>query len=262
MKQSRQQWQHTEPLSYEYECKSCKDTGWVFYNKDGYEYSKDCPNGCRSKQIKGSKLQFADIPKEFDQLTVNSFDTNIYLTQEMQEKANLVKTVCCNYVKDFLNIQDTGKGLYLYSKTKGSGKTRMAVSLANDIINKYMISAKFTTAIRILEEIKNTWSSNEFSEKQLVNDITRIPVLVIDDIGVEKSTSWVDEKFYSILDSRLINKKITIFTSNVRIEDLTLDERIKSRIGKMALPLQFPNESVRDTLARKENSDLLKKLIS
>lgn len=263
MKQNRQQLEHleTETKINKNNCPLCNDTGMVFYMKNGYEFAKDCPNGCQQKNIRNRKLQFADIPKEFNQLTVESFDTSLYSSDETREKAELVKTVCSNYIANFNEIQEEGKGLYLYSKVKGSGKTRMAVSIANDIINKFMVSAKFTTAIRILEEIKYTWNSSEYSEKQLINEIIRVPVLVIDDIGVERSTAWVDEKFYSIIDSRLISKKITIFTSNVRIEDLTLDERIKSRISKMALPLQFPNESVRDALARKENSEFLLKLI-
>lgn len=248
-------------------CPRCKNTGWEMYIKDGYEYSRECPNGCRSKKIKNNKLQFADIPKEFESLTVESFETGCYYQSGAREKAEMVKTICRNYITEFDRIKENGKGLYLYSREKGSGKTRMAVSLANEIINRYMISAKFTTAIRILDEIKSTWSGNRdsesrsLSEMQLLTEIKQVPVLVIDDIGVEKSSSWVDEKFYSILDSRLISKKITIFTSNVKIEDLKLDERIRSRIGKMALPVPFPDESVRNSLARKENNDFLKMLI-
>jgi len=223
------------------------------YIKDGYEYSRECPNGCRSKKIKNNKLQFADIPKEFESLTVESFDTDCYHQSGAKEKAEMVKTICRNYIAEFNRIKENGKGLYLYSREKGSGKTRMAVSLANEIINRYMISAKFTTAIRILDEIKSTWSGNRdsesrsLSEMQLLTEIKQVPVLVIDDIGV--------------LDSRLISKKITIFTSNVKIEDLKLDERIRSRIGKMAVPVPFPDESVRSSLARKENNDFLKMLI-
>ena len=59
----------------------------------------------------------------------------------------------------------------------------------------------------------------------------------------------------------MIEKRITIFTSNCRIEDLKLDERIVNRIIKMALPIEFPAESIRVSLARKENSDLLDRLL-
>lgn len=257
--------QHLKPLETDKSdiCPLCQDTGWVPYTKEGREYLGDCPNGCRTNRIKNNKLEFADIPAEFKRLTVESFHTDIYGSREAREKAAMVKTICRNYVTKFESIMDTGKGLYLYSSEKGSGKTRMAVSIANDIINSYMVSAKFTSAISILDEIKSTWNSKDssFTEKQLLDDIKRVPLLVIDDIGVEKTSSWVDEKFYSIIDARLISKRVTIFTSNKKIEDLSLDDRVKSRIGKMALPLQFPNESIRGRLTLRENEELLNRLL-
>lgn len=78
-------------------------------------------------------------------------------------------------------------------------------------------------------------------------------MLVLDDIGVEKMSPWVNEKFYSILNGRMIQKQITIFTSNCVIEQLAFDERIINRIQKMALPVPFPEESVRSVLASAEN---------
>ena len=59
----------------------------------------------------------------------------------------------------------------------------------------------------------------------------------------------------------MIEKRITIFTSNYRMDDLKLDDRIVNRIEKMALPIEFPAESIRSAIARKENSDLLDRLL-
>ena len=144
---------------------------------------------------------------------------------------------------------------------KGSGKTRLATSIANDLIRQKMISAKFATTIQILDKIKATWGNPDQGEQNLIYDIISVPVLIIDDIGVEPAKDWVNERFYSILNGRMIEKKITIFTSNCRMEELNLDERIVNRIMKMTLPIEFPNESVRMTLARRENDDLLDRLL-
>ncbi len=207
------------------------------------------------------RLRFADIPNEFQDYTVDSFDVSLYQFPANLEKAEIVKKLCKNYVEDFDMLKGSGKGLYLYSHTKGSGKTRMAASIANDIIAKYSITVKFSTAIQILDEIKKTWRKNETGEQQFLSDIIHVPVLVIDDIGVEKPSPWVDEKFYSILDGRLTQKQITIFTSNCPTEQLMLDERIISRIAKMAVPVPFPEESIRAALTREENKDFYNKLL-
>lgn len=226
-----------------------------------YDVAVPCKCGIREKQALENKLKFAAIPKEFSGHTVENFRTDCYSSPESVELAEIAKVIARNYVEQFREIQETGKGLYFYSPVKGSGKTRLAVSIANDIICKHLISAKFATTLQILDEIKISWRDTGDAEQRLIQDIIRVPVLIIDDIGVEQNKGWVEERFYNILNGRMIQKEITIFTSNCAIEDLQLDDRIINRIQKMALPVAFPNESVRATLARRENSDLLARLL-
>lgn len=246
----------------DYNCPLCKDSGWIMEMRGEYEFAVPCKCGRTQKQILENKLKFATIPKEFSGHTVDNFRLDCYSTPEGTERAEMAKAIAKNYVDQFQDIQESGKGLYFYSYTKGSGKTRLAVSIANDIICKYFISAKFATTLQILDEIKSSWSGDQGdAEQKLIQDIIRVPVLVIDDIGVERSKDWIEERFYNILNGRMIQKRITIFTSNCAIEELRLDDRIVNRIQKMALPVAFPNESVRAALARQENSELLARLL-
>ena len=251
-----------------YNCMICRDTGWEnLKDEKGYDYVRECSCGLIQRQRMKGKLKFASIPKEFEDQTVESFMTDCYSTPQNRELATMAKTIAQRYVEKFDEIQETGKGLYFYSNVKGSGKTRLAVSIANDLIRNKMISAKFATTIQILDQIKATWGEKarsedgSTSEQKLINDVISVPVLVIDDIGVEGAKDWVNERFYNILNGRMIEKRITIFTSNCRMEDLKLDERIVNRIIKMALPIEFPAESIRVSLARKENNDLLDRLL-
>jgi DNA replication protein DnaC len=250
-----------------YKCPICRDSGWIEAEmENGYTCVKECKCGKIQRERINGKLKFATIPKEFEGQTVDNFMTDCYLPQN-RELAELAKAIAKSYVEKFDEIQETGKGLYFYSSVKGSGKTRLAVSIANDLIEQKMISTKFATTIQILDQIKATWGDKRktddevCSEQKLINDIISVPVLVIDDIGVEGAKDWVNERFYNILNGRMIEKRITIFTSNCRIEDLKLDERIVNRIIKMALPVEFPNESIRVEIARKENRDLLDLLL-
>lgn len=247
-----------------HKCPKCKGTGYIWsVGTNGNEYVIPCE--CRALMIMQSKLEFADIPPKFRSYTVESFDLSLYQSPKAREMAEMAKTLCANYVRSFREIQTEakGKGLYLYSQAKGSGKTRMAASIANEIIKKYMISVKFATAIQILDEIKMSWhrTDNDGGEQEFLQEIIRVPVLVIDDVGVERSTAWADEKFYSIINGRMNQNQVTIYTSNRKMEDLTFDDRLISRIIGMALPVPFPEESVRTHLAKTENKDLYQKLL-
>lgn len=252
-----------------YKCQKCRDSGYYEIEKDGYTFSHECECGKVQRDRLAGRLRFATIPKEFEGQTVENFRTDCYSTPQSQELAKLAKHLAKQYVEQFQEIRETGKGFYFHSGVKGSGKTRLAVSIANDIITRYMVGAKFATTIQILDQIKSTWGENSrernagelVNERRLIDDIISVPVLVIDDIGVEKPKDWINERFYNILNGRMIEKRITIFTSNYRISELQLDDRIVNRIEKMALPIEFPAESIRSAIARKENSDLLDRLL-
>lgn len=255
----------SEETAPAYRCEKCRDTGWEMVKEpDGHEFCRECSCGYLQRYRMNGRLKFATIPKEFEGQTVDNFQTDCYSTAANRELAAMAQTIAKRYVEKFDEIQETGKGLYFYSRVKGSGKTRLAVSIANDLIEKKFIQAKFATTIQILDQIKATWggiSKNEESEQKLIHDIVSVPVLVIDDIGVEAVKDWINERFYNILNGRMIEKRVTIFTSNCKIEELNFDDRITNRIVKMALPVQFPDESIRTAIARKENDDLLDRLL-
>ena len=255
----------SEETAPAYRCEKCRDTGWEMVKEpDGHEFCRECSCGYLQRHRLNGRLKFATIPKEFEGQTVDNFQTDCYSTAANRELAAMAQTIAKRYVEKFDEIQETGKGLYFYSRVKGSGKTRLAVSIANDLIEKKFIQAKFATTIQILDQIKATWGGirkNEESEQKLIHDIVSVPVLVIDDIGVEAVKDWINERFYNILNGRMIEKRVTIFTSNCKIEELNFDDRITNRIVKMALPVQFPDESIRTAIARKENDDLLDRLL-
>ena len=255
----------SEETAPAYRCEKCRDTGWEMVKEpDGHEFCRECSCGYLQRYRLNGRLKFATIPKEFEGQTVDNFQTDCYSTAANRELAAMAQTIAKRYVEKFDEIQETGKGLYFYSRVKGSGKTRLAVSIANDLIEMKFIQAKFATTIQILDQIKATWggiSKNEESEQKLIHDIVSVPVLVIDDIGVEAVKDWINERFYNILNGRMIEKRVTIFTSNCKIEELNFDDRITNRIVKMALPVQFPDESIRTAIARKENDDLLDRLL-
>lgn len=216
---------------------------------------------CQHDKSLENKLKFANIPEEFKELTVNSFDSGMYSKDDSIQRAIVAKRAAVNFIKNYEVFKEEGKGLYFYSEVKGSGKTRMAASIGNALIKTRKIGVKYITTIDLLDEIKKTWhKESEISGSALLEAIKEIEVLIMDDVGVEDPTAWVKTVFYSILNGRMINKKVTIFTSNATIDELKHDDRIRNRIEKMAVPMHFPEESVRTKIARTEN-EILQKLL-
>ena len=220
---------------------------------------------CRKLLAMQSKMRFAEIPEEFRELKVSDFNIAMY-SNHNRKIAETVKKIAIGYINNFSTMREMGKGLYLYGETKGSGKTRLAISIGNALIRRHNQSVRFVTTVNLIDEIKGTFDNKanrggEETYSGLIKAAKEVDVLILDDFGTEKPTSWVNEIFYSILNDRMTAKKITLFTSNCRVEDLLHDRRLVNRIERMATPIKFPEESVRSILAQQENEEVMKILL-
>ena len=180
----------------------------------------------------------------------NDLKSNVYLNAESRKVFSQAAQAVNYWFKNLPDMQEKGIGLYLFSNAKGSGKTKTVCSLANEIMNKYQKPVKFTTSLRILDEIKSTWGDRGNTEGKLIEDLTRTEILIIDDFGADSGKDWINERFYGIINGRYTDKKITIFTSNCQISELKYDERITNRIMERSLEIPFPEESVREHIAQ------------
>lgn len=239
----------------------CDGDGYIIklWLIDGKEVETAEPCKCRViSQYQNGELA-TGIPTDFVNCKIKDFVVDLY---EDRQKAIIAKRAAVNYINNFDTFFEKGKGLYLYSSTKGSGKTRLACSIGNALLSIKGLSVKFIMTVNLLESIRNTYNNQEESTKQVIDRYKSVGVLILDDIGAEKISDWVNEIFLNILDYRLANKKPVIFTSNFPIARLNLDERIINRIFKMAIELQLPEESIRYKNAKAENKDLEKILFS
>lgn len=240
-------------------CPRCHGTGWIFWRDDeGREYGKHCECGVVDRQIMERKLEFANIPAAFKALELKTFRLDVY---QREESRKLIKDTCAAikyYLNNLENMRKDGMGLYLYSGTKGSGKTRMAASIANELIHVHRMQVKFAGSMQIVNEIKATWDDRGRSESALLNALASVQVLVIDDFGTELPKDWIGERFYSIINGRYQDKLITILTSNMSLSDLRYDDRITNRIKERTFQLHFPEESVRDLIAEQNRKALVK----
>lgn len=250
--------QDSEKNSQDSKCPKCKGMGWIPYKKDGLWFTKECE--CRAKEIAESRLRFANIPELFRELTLKTFRADIYREPESVARINLACNIVKRYLANFEEMEAAGMGLYLVSHTKGSGKTRMAAGIANELMARGK-QVKFAVSSAILKEIKDTWhEGSEYTESRLIDQLCLTEILIIDDFGMEKISDWANEKFYQILNERYVRRKVTIFTSNEKLCESKYDERIISRLKENCYEVDFPEESVRELLAEQKKAEMLGRL--
>jgi primosomal protein DnaI len=118
-------------------------------------------------------------------------------------------------VKRFLETYEANpkqKGLYVHGKC-GQGKSYIIAYLALELANKGIDVAfvYYPDLVRTIKSMVTTGGINE-----LVNELKRVPILILDDFGGESNTNFIrDEVLLPILQYRMVNKKPLFITSNL-----------------------------------------------
>lgn len=149
-----------------------------------------------------------DVPEEIKKAKIS----DIYL--EYKERFNVI-----TYLNDFIKNygKDTSlKGLYLHGNF-GCGKTYLVAATFNELAKKNVKSAIIFWP-EFLRDLKTSFQT-DFKEK--FDKVKKVPLLLIDDIGAENTTSWGrDEILCPLLQYRMDEKLTTFFTSNLDINSL------------------------------------------
>ena len=239
-------------------CKKCNDTGYIIVlDENGFERAKECDCGYLEQLKIERQKKHSNIPDAYKDVRLSTHFHDGYY-QDQKTISTVIKTVKY-WRENFEDMFKDGVGLYIYSNTKGSGKTLLAAGIANDILYEHDIPVRFATATQIIQEIKSTWDKdNKATESQLISLLCTIKVLVIDDLGTERYVDWIAERMYHIINERYVNKLMTIFTSNYPYDKLIYDDRIRNRILERSIMVKFPEESIRVRLAAKRQAEIKK----
>ena len=114
------------------------------------------------------------------------------------------------------NKQENG---LIITGDSGAGKTHLAASISNELIekDKLVLMGRLTS---LLDMIKETFKDNSKSENELIELFSNVDMVVIDDLGTEKISSWALDKLYTIIENRNENKLPIIITTKFDKEGL------------------------------------------
>ena len=224
-------------------------SGYLVEDSKGYEFL------LRSNRITPEETDFrrkrAMIPFEFIGLTGKDF-----IWEKYKADASDQKNFITSYIMKYPKYRDRGVGLYIFSGTKGSGKTMLACILLNEISKRYTGSVKYVGVLDFLEMTKKGFRN----EDEDLNAIREAGLLVLDDIGVQMSREWVETVLYRLIDHRYTQRLPTIYTSNISIDGLKVDDRITDRIDCTTLPVNLPEESIRKYTRQAEKKRLAEEI--
>lgn len=159
-----------------------------------------------------------------------------------------------NYVEHFLEFKKMGKGLLLYGHC-GTGKTYAACEVANALLDKGY-SVLVTNFASVLNELQSTFEKQDF-----IDGINNYSLLILDDLGIERDTSFAREQVYNIIDARYRAGLPMIITTNLTMDKIKATQdidnmRIYDRILERCFPIEVNGENKRRKAVRESYGDM------
>jgi DNA replication protein DnaC len=227
---------HTAPCPYGV----CDGTGFII--DEGTRVATPCR--CRPARVERqrSRRLSAVIPRKYRGV---SFDRSP--VSDMHEP--IVRPVR-QFVRALDQNLDAGRGLWLYGSV-GTGKTTLAM-----LVSKAALDAGRSVAIyslpRLLAEIRATFEADgDGSYVSFLDRLAAVDLLHVDDVGAEKTSEWVLEQLYAIVNARYEEERSIVITTNLERDDLAaqINERTVSRLEEMCTVVPLFGEDARKYVA-------------
>ena len=136
----------------------------------------------------------------------------------------------------------------------GLGKTHLSAAIAREVSAKGF-SVVYDTAAQVFQRFEQQKFSREDGEADA--DVSRIlscDLLILDDLGTEMTTAFVQSALYQIINTRLMERKSTIISTTLRVNELAqrYSAQIASRIEGEYQLLPFVGDDIRRLKRQRE----------
>ena len=170
-----------------------------------------------------------------------------------------VSAIMRNYAENFHTMRENGKGLLLFGEV-GTGKSYAAACVAN-----YLVDSGVPVLMTNFSYIENRVQESFEGRQEYYDSLNRFPLLIIDDLAVERKTEYMQQIVYNVIDGRCRSGLPLIVTTNLTSDalkhpsDMT-NARTFSRLFDMCIPVEVKGEDRRRERLKedyKEYKDIL-----
>ena len=221
-------------------CPQCGDSGWV-----GSRMCACLKALCTQEQIRelSSLLDLGE--QSFDQFSLDWYSP--LGSPSPRENMEFIYDVCLSYAQKFRTFPF--RNLLLYGPP-GLGKTFLSACIAR-VVSEHGFSVVYDTAVNIFAQFETQKFSRDEDDTREARDGTRrylgCDLLILDDLGSEMTTPFVQSALYQLLNTRLTGGKRTIISTNLTPDDIRrrYTPQLASRLEGEYHMLRFFGEDIR-----------------
>lgn len=229
-------------MEVKYQCSDCSDTGYIGHKK--------C--ACFKQKLIDRAYSQSNLGSILSRENFNTFDIDLFSDEKYEgyaktPKQNMLDILsrCESFVHNFDN--DSEKSLLFYGST-GLGKTFLCNCIAKKLLDKGKLVLYLTAfkLFKILEEYRFRPKDTPL-DQDMLDFILTCDLLIIDDLGTELTNSFTTSELFNIINSRLLERKKTIISTNLQPEELidTYGQRVFSRISSHYTALEYYGRDLR-----------------
>jgi DNA replication protein DnaC len=164
------------------------------------------------------------FPKRLLRKTIEGFDTKT-------DSLTAARDLALAYVEDFYRHVQDAHGLSFYGGT-GAGKSHLAVAITRKLLEGRKIRSAAFCQVSWLLRLLRPGDDMPDERLRVVERAMRSSLLVLDDLGAQKTSEWVRQELGMIVDHRWSNGLPILITGNDSLDELTdtLGARVVSRL--------------------------------
>lgn len=206
-----------------YDCDVCKDTGYI--------NGKICD--CIHNAAKAILIKELSAQLPLDNCRFENFDLNYYQNAEVdganaRKRMTAVLKLCREYVINFDAKQSES---LLFMGDTGLGKTHLTLAITYELLNRGF-DVIYGAAYNLFTEMETEHFDRHTNTKY--NAAIDCDLLVIDDLGGEYVSPYIQSLLYNIINTRDLANKPTIINTNLTMSDIAsrYTPRVASRLIK------------------------------
>ena len=164
------------------------------------------------------------------------------------------------FVQHWDEFKKDSMGLLLWGPV-GTGKSFIAGCIANALLDKG-VPVMMTNFARLLNRLTDMYAGDR---NAYIDSFKRYPLMIIDDLGIERNSEYAREQVFSIIDSRYRSQLPMIVTTNLSLKKLKNPEdmaraRIYERVLERCMPVRVNDQNIRE-LNKEANLERMKRLL-